>query len=44
MTYFYLECKFVINKISLIIFINTSFYEKIQDSSINSTKYDDLSY
>jgi hypothetical protein len=34
-----LECKFVINKINLIIFINTFVYEKIQDFNINSTKF-----
>jgi hypothetical protein len=31
-------------KISLIVLINTSFYKKIQDSKINSTKFGDLSY
>jgi hypothetical protein len=39
-----LEYTFVIIKISLIVLINTSFYEKIQDAKINSTKFGDLSY
>ncbi len=40
-----LKCNFVINKINLIILINTTFFmKKIQDSSINSTKFGDFSY
>jgi hypothetical protein len=35
-----LECNFMIQKINLIVHL---FYEKIQDSKINSTKFGDLS-
>jgi hypothetical protein len=46
-TYFQtkLKCSFVINKINLIVLINTTFLmKKIQDSNINSTKFGELSY
>jgi hypothetical protein len=40
-----LECSFVINKINLIVLINTSFFmKKNQDSNINFKKIGDLSY
>jgi len=39
-----LKCIFLINKINLMSLLMHSFYEKIQDSNINSTKFGDLSY
>jgi hypothetical protein len=39
-----LECKFLINKLIWLSLLTYLFYEKIQDSSINSTKFGNWSH